>query len=196
MTSVPAFLSAVFLLLAVPGPTNTLLFLSGAASGLVRSLKLLLAEAGGYMSVVLPVAILAAPLLDGRPWIAITIKSVAAAWVLFMAYKLWTRGGSSAQGSVVSLRTMYVTTLLNPKAMIVGLVLIPHGTAATVLPWAALFLLALVLIAVTWISAGALTNFASSDRSVLPVMCRVAAICLVVFSGVMLKSVGAALGVV
>lgn len=195
MTSVPAFLSAVVLLLAVPGPTNTLLFMSGATSGLLRSSKLVLAEAAGYMSVVLPVAILAAPILDGRPWIAIAMKSVAAAWVLFIAFKLWTRGSSPAEGSIVSMRAMYLTTLLNPKAMIVGLVLIPHGTAAKVLPWALIFLLALVLIAVAWISAGALTRIVSSGGSILTVMCRIAAICLVVFSGVMLQSAASALGV-
>lgn len=192
MTSLPAFLAAVALLLAVPGPTNTLLFMSGATSGLARSANLLLAEAAGYMSVVLPVALLAAPLLDGRPGIAISMKLVAATWILFMAFRLWTRDTARSECAVVSLRTMYVTTLLNPKAMIVGLVIMPHGPASTVLPWAAVFLISLVLIAIAWISAGALAKVAASGRPILPMMCRVAAVCLVLFSGVMLQSAASA----
>jgi threonine/homoserine/homoserine lactone efflux protein len=157
--------------------------------------KLLLAEAGGYISVVLPVAILAAPLLAGHPAIAIAMKIAAATWVLFLAYRLWTRGAVVAGGSVVSLRTMYVTTLLNPKALIVGLVIMPHGPAVTVLPWAAVFLVSLIMIAIVWICAGALASTAASGRPILPVICRLAAVCLVIFSGVLLQSAAAALGV-
>lgn len=192
MQSFSGFLSAILLLLVVPGPTNTLLFMSGASAGLLRSTRLLVAEAAGYMSVVLPVAVLAAPLLDGRPEIAAAMKCVAAVWVLHMAFRLWTRGPRSPSG-VISLPTMYVTTLLNPKALIVGLVLMPHGSAAQVAPWAAVFLAALVVVALCWISAGALTRFVASGRSVLPSLCRVAAACLAVFSGVMIHSASAAL---
>lgn len=188
MESVVAFVTAIVLLLAVPGPTNTLLFMAGATSGIARSLKLLLAEAAGYMSVVLPVSILAASLLQESPAIAGVMKFAAALWVLYMSVKLWIRGSGASRGAVVSLPTMFVTTLLNPKALIVGLVIMPHGSSREVLPWAAAFLAALVVIATGWISAGALTRLAPPDRRVLPLLCRVAAVCLVVFSGLMMTS--------
>lgn len=188
MESVVAFVTAIVLLLAVPGPTNTLLFMAGATSGIERSLKLLLAEAAGYMSVVLPVSILAAPLLEESPAIAGVIKFAAALWVLYMSVKLWFRGSGASRGAVVPLPTMFVTTLLNPKALIVGLVIMPHGPPTEVLPWAAAFLVALVAIALGWISAGALTRLAPPEQRVLPLLCRVAAVCLVIFSGLMMSS--------
>lgn len=186
MTSITGFLSAVVLLLAAPGPTNTLLFMSGAGSGIRRSLSLLVAESAGYLTVVLSIAVFAAPFLESRPELLNAMKLVAAGWIVFMASKLWRRAAVRSDGAVVSLRTMFMTTLLNPKAAIVGLVIMPHGPVSVILPWVAAFLLCLGGIAIIWIAAGTLAGRGANPDRRLRLMCRIAAICLVAFAALIL----------
>ena len=57
------FVAGTVSLLAIPGPTNTLLAASGASVGWSRSLHLLAAELGGYMLAILALRALLAPLM-------------------------------------------------------------------------------------------------------------------------------------
>ena len=83
------FVFAILALLLTPGPTNTLLTVGAAARGFRSSLPLLTGELAGYLVVVVPLATIAASLLEGRPALADALRLAAALWVLFLAVRLW-----------------------------------------------------------------------------------------------------------
>ncbi|MCV9964078.1 LysE family transporter [Pararhizobium sp. BT-229] len=188
MHELTAFVVQVFLLLVVPGPTNTLLCLSGRERGLVPSLRLMVGETAGYLAVIVPLLTFLSPLFDARPSISLALKVAAACWILYVATKLWRAENASGEGSV-SVRRVFVTTLLNPKALVFGLAIFPRGESVPI--HLAAFLATLVPVAMLWISGGALTgrfgHFLTGR-----VFRRTAAACLVVFSSVLLRAVWAA----
>lgn len=119
------FVLASLALLLTPGPTNTILAASSAAMGLRRAWVLPLAEALGYI-LAIGVFVGAASYLAEVPSALPILKGVAAAWLLFSAYKLWTRPAVTEVPKIGSaLRRVLVTTILNPKAMLVGTIIIP-----------------------------------------------------------------------
>jgi hypothetical protein len=69
------FLSATYFLLAVLGPTNTLLATSGAGIGIARSLHLLVAELCGYLLGIATLRLALGPDLVARAG-AITLVAV------------------------------------------------------------------------------------------------------------------------
>ncbi|MBP1857719.1 LysE family translocator [Rhizobium herbae] len=179
--TVPAFIAAVLVLLLTPGPTNTLLAVGGASAGFRRSLPLIVAEASGYLLTITPLATFAGPYLADHPLAASAIKLCSAMWVLLLAAKLWTAPSAGVPASLVTFRQVFMTTVLNPKALIFGLVLVPHGTFGTVLPWLGLFLLMVVSAGCVWLSAGAAMIY-RKRAEFPPLLSRVAAGAMLLFS--------------
>lgn len=151
------FLLAVFALLLTPGPTNTLLALSGVQRGLVRSLPLLPVEICAYLLVVIPAAFVGHELAASSPMVARAMQFGAAVWVLYLAVRLWAGERADAPAREITAWRVFVTTLLNPKALIVGLVLLPspHHDDAFAL-YIAAFAASIALVALIWASGGAL----------------------------------------
>lgn len=177
------FLFAILALLLTPGPTNTLLTVGAAARGFLKSLPLLVGELCGYLTVVIPLATIAAALLEGRPTVSAAMRVVAACWVLFLAIRLWLvsskptgEGGAKA----VTVGQVFLTTMLNPKAPIIGLVIMPHGSLMEIAPALGLFSLLVAGAGTCFLLLGSLVGQAPvlSPRLVY----RIAAIFLVVFS--------------
>ncbi|MQW88013.1 LysE family translocator [Sinorhizobium saheli] len=177
-----AFALAILVLLATPGPTNTLLWLSGAAVGLRRSARLLLGELGGYLLVIVPATTLAAPWLAAHPEIGLLLKFAAASWILLMARGLWAAKARDAGGRPITLGRVFVTTLLNPKALIIALVIMPQVGLAAMLPWLAGFAALTVSVGSLWIVAGALLARLPLQAIGPRLPHRIAAGCLVLFS--------------
>ena len=71
-----AFFLAALTLLAAPGPTNTLLAMSGAAAGLRPSLPLIGAALGGYLVSVLTLGLVLGPVAKGNPVVALALSVV------------------------------------------------------------------------------------------------------------------------
>lgn len=148
------FLFAVFGLLLTPGPTNTLLALSGAEAGFRRSLVLIPAEALAYLSVVIPLATVGRDLLETWPAASGVIKLAAAAWIMLLAVRLWSPVQVDTPHRAVTARRVMVTTLLNPKGLVFGLVLLPAWSSPLFLPHMMLFCVAILLVSLAWIVAG------------------------------------------
>ena len=177
------FLLAILALLLTPGPTNTLLTVGAAARGFRASLPLLLGELAGYLIVVVPLATIAGSLLEGRPALAIALRLAAALWVLFLAIRLWRVSAvqTSPDGvSPVTIGQVFVTTLLNPKAPIIGLVIMPHGPLAQIAPAIGLFSLLVAGTGTSFLVLGSLIGRAPVLSPQL--VYRIAAVCLGVFS--------------
>lgn len=173
---------AIALLLLTPGPTNTLLAIGGASAGFRRNLPLILAENLGYLATIVPLVAFAGPLLAEHPMAASVLKLCSAAWVTLMAMKLWVTplGEITARG-FVTFRQVFVTTLLNPKALIFGIALLPNGSFVETLPRLGIFAMIVAVVAAFWLSAGAsILRFASRRFPCL--FCRVAASFLMAFA--------------
>lgn len=149
--SLTALFLALLGLLMTPGPTNTLLALAGAERGWRRGLLLIPLEVLAYLLVCLPLAFLGEAVLSAHPWLGPAIKAVAGAWVAVLAIRLWHLPKADGAQSVTAAR-VFVTTLLNPKALIIGLVLLPGPD----MPLRALLFVGLVAaVAAIWAAMGA-----------------------------------------
>jgi len=154
------FLVAVWALLLTPGPTNILLAVSGMRSGFVSSLRLLPAELGAYLLVVTPLSLVGPELASVSPVLPRILKLAAALWVLHLAIRLWRDRAAQLSARQVSVRDVFVTTLLNPKGIIIGLVLLPaSATGGLYAVYLASFAFSVVAVGSFWMASGASAGF-------------------------------------
>lgn len=191
MTDPIAFLLACMAVLFVPGPTNTLLATSGAAGGFKRSLTLPVAELLGYSISIWTLALLVAPIVHASPLVSIALRIACGAYLLWSAVHLW-REGSSALTSAepVSFWRVLVTTLLNPKALLFALVIIPYlgeRNFSAAAPYLVSHAALTVAASLTWIGVGALVGASSREHVGAGLIRRVGASALGVF-GLLLSS--------
>lgn len=183
------FALAILLLLCTPGPTNTLMALGGYARGWLRALPLIGGELGGYLAVIVPVATLAAPFFQTYPQASLAAKAAAVVWVLYLSVRLWVSAKKPAEeAQEISVHQVFVTTVLNPKALIIALVIMPHGDLAALLPWLVLFAGLVLFAANGWILFGRLMR-GTGGFAIRPVVIRrVAAACLLLFAMILAGS--------
>ncbi|WP_376742295.1 hypothetical protein [Ensifer canadensis] len=117
-----------------------------------------------------------------HPQIGLALRIVAAFWVLFLAYALWTTGDDNRASPEITTQRVFVTTLLNPKALIVALVLLPQTGLVATIPWITGFSLLVVVAGSFWIGAGAMLIRLSRGAHMSNLPRRIAAVCLAVFS--------------
>ena len=180
---------AVLVLLLTPGPTNALVLLAGTERGLAGALRLIPAELLGYLVTVLPLTWIGATVLDDHPGLRAGVTVAAAIWVAFLAVKLWQLPMAGAHS--VGARALFVTTALNPKGLIFGLVLLPSPDR---LVWNLAFFAGLVVaVAVLWAGIGAgLRGSGERQPRALFLLRRLASVWLAAISIVlMVRGVGA-----
>lgn len=158
---------AVLVLLVTPGPTNSLLLVAGAERGWRGAARLIPAELGGYLATVMPLALVGAPLLVALPAARTALALVAAAWVSWLAVAMWRLPAAEGGRPTVTARRVLVTTLLNPKALVFGLVLLPAPDPGRLALHVGLFAGEVVGVALLWTAMGA-TLRARSERPGLP----------------------------
>ena len=149
------FTLTVLAILGTPGPTNTLLATAGAMAGVRHSLLLLPAEAAGYLVTIVTLGTLVGPALAATPLLATILRLAVAAYLLHLARHLWRQGeGAAGEARPVHPRQIFVTTLLNPKAILFALAVIPFGAPGL---WAYLlgFVLLLAAVGLAWLTLGA-----------------------------------------
>jgi threonine/homoserine/homoserine lactone efflux protein len=156
---------------------------SGATIGVRRSLSLVPAELAGYLISIGLLSAVAGPFLAAAPALASLLKLAAAAYLALSAYRLW-RGAAAEFGAVpapASPQRVFLTTLLNPKALVFALVIFP---AAALAPAAliALFALLVTLAGSAWITIGATVGRALPGPSRPALISRISAIALSLFA--------------
>lgn len=188
MTDPILFMLAVLTLLGTPGPTNTLLATSGATVGVQRSVRLLVAELAGYLIAVGTIRIVLGPVIHSYPLVGITLKAAVVLYLIWTAIKLWRHNAGLTQGQTsIGMQAVFVTTLLNPKALIFSLSIIPTDNPQ--LGWYVLgFALLVPLVGFAWILLGRAIGAAAGDRHA-GVVRKVASVALVGFAGVIAASV-------
>lgn len=146
---------AIFVLLVTPGPTNTLVAMGAAEQGWFRTFRLIPAELLGYLATTVPLSILGAQLLEAVPMAKAAVTVVAALWVMWLALSMWRVPSMGTGRPTVTARRIAVTTLLNPKALIFGLVLLPASNMWTSAGNFVLFSAEVVAVAMMWAALGA-----------------------------------------
>lgn len=165
------FTLALLALLLTPGPTNTLIALAGAERGWRGALHLIPFEVAAYGLVTLPLALASKSLLAEAGTLRVMMTVIAAAWVAYLAVKLWRLPAGEAMGrEQQGALKLFATTLCNPKGLIIGLVLLPSQPS---LPFAgATFLAALIVVSAVWAGLGSL---AGGGLTAMPVLRRICA---------------------
>lgn len=183
------FVVAVALLLATPGPTNTLLTLSGVTVGFRRSTPLVIAEVLGYTISVSVLYFILRPLAATAPMVDLTLRAACGVYLAYAAFALWCKGSSTTRGvATVTFQRLFVATLLNPKGGVIAFLLMPLATTTPHHYFAAVW--GLILIAGTaWISAGA--AFGGAAPRTAGIACRAGALALFAFSSLALASAAA-----
>jgi threonine/homoserine/homoserine lactone efflux protein len=152
-----SFLAAALVILATPGPTNTILAACGATLGLKRARHLPFAEAAGYFLAVSAYLVLAQRVAH-FPVALPVLKGVASAWLLFVAWRLWQRPvktpTSGGHGS--AFMRIFLTTILNPKAMLVGAILVPSMPASIQIQATLAFVCLSFLVGSVWTAGGSI----------------------------------------
>lgn len=127
MTSLQLFL-AMTLLLSTPGPSNTLLLLGAMRTDMRGMIWLLAAALAGYLVVCLLMNALGQQLFLWLPAARQGLGLASAAWVIWLGVKLW-RAPKQQSRSTITAAAIGVTTLLNPKGLVIGLVMLPQTDA-------------------------------------------------------------------
>ena len=123
------FALAAAALLLTPGPTNTLMAIGGTERGWRAAQPLMLFELAAYLLVTLPLALAGQIAIGAVPALKPAITLAAGMWVFWLAIKMWRLPAPGAAAQVTG-RRIFVTTLLNPKALVFGLVLLPGPALA------------------------------------------------------------------
>jgi len=150
------FALTVLAILATPGPTNTLLATAGAASGMRRALLLIPAEAAGHLIAILTLGLLLGPLVAASPALGMALRLAVGLYLLSLAWRLWQDANvrTSANTHIITPTRIFTITLLNPKAIIFALGVVPFE-AANVWLYLLSFAVLTAMVALGWIGVGA-----------------------------------------
>ena len=182
MTDPLSFAIAVVALLATPGPTNALLLTAATMSG-SRAFRLIAAEIAGYLIAVLTIALLIGPLVADWWALGMVLRSAAALYLLMVAVRLWRRGGSEfGSPRLIEMRHVFTTTLLNPKAILFGLGIVPVQ-APDPLPYLVAFAALIALVGSGWIAIGLAIRRGLLPPEGAPLVPRIGATIIAGFAG-------------
>ena len=161
------FVVEVLGVLAIPGPTNSLLFISGMSRGFRASLNLILAEVGAYLISISLLVLALAPLMRTYSTVPQLLRVACSIYLIHLATRLWRSGGQKTQDShPITVQRVFFTTLMNPKNLIFafGIFPIPSTGASELLPYLAGFSAICTVVASGWIAAGALIQSNAAHR--------------------------------
>ncbi len=126
-------MSALGLLLLMPGPTNTLLLRSGVLSGFRLAWPLSLLECLAYLLQISFWGYLLSHMGASAPWCLKVMQFVSICYLAKTSYCLWrepTAGLPAIPGARVSRRQFFLLTLINPKGLLVVSFIVPVQTFA------------------------------------------------------------------
>lgn len=151
--------SALVLLLVVPGPTNTLLLRAGVLFGFAASWRMALIECLAYLLQVSVWGVVLFYLSAWSPWAVKATQMAAACYLLKLSFTLWQRHTSSVDSHHDRLSGVqfFWLTVMNPKGLLIVSFIAPMGTFASLSGYAGFMaLLAMVVIPVgaAWIVLG------------------------------------------
>lgn len=187
MMEFATFILGSLSLLATPGPTNTLLATSGAAVGFRRSRRLLCGELAGYLTAIAVLLVIVGPVVSAVPAFGIGLRVAVCIYLVHLAWTFWRHSAIRlAAARHVTLQRVFVTTLLNPKAVIFAFTLLPFSPTAGIgemLPWLAALSALIVLVGGSWIALGASMRRGAGELAGDALIYKVASAALILIVG-------------
>ena len=190
-TSQAIFLLEVLAVLAIPGPTNSLLFVSGVTRGFRKSLNLIPAEVTAYLISLSFLILVIEPASRDHSTVTQLLRVICSLYLAYVALWLWRSGTQDIDVShpITFLRVL-LTTLVNPKNLILAFGIFPTPPAASseILPYLGSFSAICMGVAASWIAAGALLHSTAAHKVHFTWFYRGEAFLLVGFALVILVS--------
>jgi threonine/homoserine/homoserine lactone efflux protein len=179
------FFTATYFLLAVPGPTNTLLATSGAGVGVSRSLHLLAAELCGYLLAIALLRVALGPIVSNIPIATVVLRVAVTIYILCLAVALWRVNARELRdGAPVTFGQVLLTTMLNPKALVFAFLLLPlQAGPLELLPWLGVIALQILTAGAAWITLGATLGRGARRLGRPEIVTRTGAVTLVAVTG-------------
>ncbi|AOB31246.1 multidrug transporter MatE [Bordetella sp. H567] len=154
------FLFGVITVLAVPGPTNTLLAAAGVGQGLRRSWKLPVAEAAGYIVNITVWGGFLNGASHALPWLPPSVRMACGLYIAYLAVRMWRAAtvlATEGHTATLRMRDLFLATLFNPKGILFGGTIFPAAAFTTLPAYAqamGVFVLAVLPIGSLWIAFG------------------------------------------
>lgn len=150
----------VIVVLIMPGPTNTLLASAGLKDGVKRSIRLTGAELAGYVTSITLWGLFLTRTAHSVPWLPGVVRIASSVYIAWLAWRMWRAAVAlpSSTQRAIGMRTLFVATLLNPKAILFAGSLFPSAAFAertVYLESMAIFAALLVPIGMLWVAFGA-----------------------------------------
>lgn len=184
------FVLAVMLVLATPGPTNTLLATAAATNGWRKSLILIPAEIAGYTISIGTLLTLVRPYAETSATATAVLRGVCAFYLLKVAWNLW---NSVAQpySEPIRFQHVFITTLLNPKGIVFAFLIFPgpNTSFSSQLRALVLFIGICAIVCAGWLALGTIISRQSGAFVTPQRFQQGAAIALSLFALVMLLSI-------
>ena len=161
------FVVEVLGVLAIPGPTNSLLFVSGMSRGFRPSLNLIFAEVGAYLISISSMVLVLEPVTRTYSSVPQLLRVACSIYLAHLAIRLWRSGERELLDShPITFRRVFFTTLMNPKNLIFafGIFPIPSIDPRELLSYLAGFSGICTGVASGWIAAGALIHSNTVQR--------------------------------
>ena len=188
MTDPLLFALAVLAILATPGPTNTLLATGAASAGFRRALPLIPAEAAGYLIAISVIGYGLGPVVAASPLLGLSLRFAVGTYLVAIAWKLW-RGARhpALLAGIVTPARVFLTTLVNPKAIVFALGIVPLQADQG---WAYLLSFACLVagVALGWIGFGVLLARAVETTACEGLVPRVGAAVVGAFAVVLMSA--------
>jgi len=159
-SAIALFAVGIVVVLITPGPTNTLLASAGLRQGVRRSVPLVAAELAGYLVAISVWGRFLTHAAHALPWLPASLRAAAGLYIAWLAVDMWRAAVALPDSTQKAngMRSLFVATLLNPKALLFAGTIFPADAFAH---WQAyvvamlLFACLLVPIALAWIAFGA-----------------------------------------
>lgn len=154
------FVFTTGVILLTPGPTNTLLAAAGLGQGVRRALPLVAFELAGYLIAITAWGVFLASAQHDYPWLGVTVRIASSCYLAWVAVRMWraARALPASGQKEIAPWTLFVATLLNPKALVFASATFPpHAFSDMQVYLAAIALFACLLLPIgfIWIRFGA-----------------------------------------
>ncbi|SAK88239.1 LysE family protein [Caballeronia calidae] len=153
-------LLGIVIILITPGPTNTLLAAAGLRRGIKRAMPLMAAELAGYLIAISAWGYLVTHAANFLAWLPTSMRIACSVYIAYLAVAMWRAAVSlpTSAHKTAGVSALFVTTLLNPKAMLFASAIFPPSAFADPIAYLrtmSIFAAALIPIGFLWITFGA-----------------------------------------